>query len=312
MRIKFLLVLFFGAISTLLAQIPEPFGELRFHDTLSLEPLHEWIEIPDSNNNIWQIGKPQKTIFNSAYQSHHALVTDTLNPYTDSIDNCFIISIPFGENFYGEGILSFYHQFDTDSFKDGCVIETSDDNGLTWTNIIFDNSYISQYYEGLYEDWDTITGGIPAYSGFSNGWRKVELYWWWFAVTKKSSSEWGTNKVKFRFISDSINNNKDGWIIDNIEFKGYDIYGNVNNNPVKDKILIRQNPTIDNIILEVLDNSLINSKVKLYDGTGKLVKIDEIDNVIKIIDLKEFQSGIYILKLLSEDNIRLCHKIFKK
>jgi hypothetical protein len=122
MRIHFLLILFFGPVSSLFAQIYEPLGNLKFHDTLSLEPLHNWIDIPDSNNNIWQIGKPQKTIFNSAFQGNLALITDTLNPYPDSIDNYFVISIPFLDSLYGEGVLSFYHQFDTDTLKDGCVI----------------------------------------------------------------------------------------------------------------------------------------------------------------------------------------------
>ena len=311
MRKQSLLMLFFVAITSLFAQIPEPFGDLKLHDTLSLEPLHGWIIISDSNNNIWQIGRPQKTIFNSAYQNNLAIITDTINSYPDSIDNCFIISIPFLDNFFGEGILSFYHQFYTDSLKDGCVIETSNDDGLTWTNIIFDNSTVSQYYEGLYDENDTITGGIPAYSGSSNGWRKVELYWWWLAVLKKSCSDWGTFKIKFRFISDSISNNKDGWIIDNIEFKGYDVCGNVNNNPLADKILIKQNPAFDNIILELLDNSLLNCKVELYDLTGKLIEIDKIDDIIKIIEIKEFQNGLYILKLITENDISFNYKILK-
>jgi hypothetical protein len=312
MRIHILLILYIGSVSSLFAQIYEPFGDLKFQDTLSLDPLHDWIEIPDSNNNIWQIGEPQKTIFNSAYQNNLALITDTLNPYPDSIDNCFVISIPFLDSLYGEGILSFYHQFDTDTLKDGCVIEISNDEGLTWTNIIFDYSTVSQYYEGLYDENDTIAGGIPAYSGFSNGWQKVEIYWWWLALVTKSSSDWGTFKVKFRFISDSISNSKDGWIIDNIEFKGYDIAGNVHNNSITNKISIKQNPTFDNIILEVLDKSLINSKVELYDITGKLIEIAKIDNIIKTIDINEFQNGIYILKLLTENNTSLCQKIFKK
>src|ERR1041384_4098256 len=51
------------------------------------------IMLDTSSTNIWQIGRPQKIIFDSAATFPNALVTDTINNYPDSNVSRFTFKI---------------------------------------------------------------------------------------------------------------------------------------------------------------------------------------------------------------------------
>src|SRR4051812_30284690 len=64
-------------------------------------------------NNIWQLGKPSKPVFDSAYSKPLALVTDTLHPYPINNTSSFIVIDNTDDcNFAG---VDFWHRFNTDS-----------------------------------------------------------------------------------------------------------------------------------------------------------------------------------------------------
>ena len=50
-------------------------------DSPNSQNNHIIIDTISNPDNIWQIGVPSKTIFDSAYSLTHAIVTDTLNAY---------------------------------------------------------------------------------------------------------------------------------------------------------------------------------------------------------------------------------------
>ena len=164
---------FFPAIY---GQTTEPMGNLIYIDTLELFPLHSWITIENPDSSIWEIGQPNKSFFNSMYSGEKAIVTDSIGFYPDNCNDYFYIKIPWVEHFWGEGILSFFHKFDTDTLMDGGIIEISYDNGESWKNVLDDNYHISTNFIGIYTD--TINGGEYGFSGKSDGWQYVELYWW--------------------------------------------------------------------------------------------------------------------------------------
>ena len=114
------------------AQNAEPSGELLFEDTISFDPLNEWITIPSPDANIWQIGYAQKSFLDYSLSSNAVMITDTINSYPTLVDNYFLLSIPSTDNFFTwpEGILSFYHKFQTDSLLDGGFIEISEEKVL--------------------------------------------------------------------------------------------------------------------------------------------------------------------------------------
>jgi hypothetical protein len=120
-----LLLLFLGNIK---AQITQAIGDLLITDSLEFSPLHPWIEVPNPETNIWQIGTPQKSFFNSAYQNNTPILTDTSNFYPISRNDYFEIAIPLFDSIWGEVNLSFYHKYDTDTLKDGGIIEISFDS----------------------------------------------------------------------------------------------------------------------------------------------------------------------------------------
>jgi hypothetical protein len=293
-------------ISNINGQITVTPANLIFEDTLSFQPRSSWISLPDSVNNIWEIGAPGKTNFNSGYNDNVAILTDSIDFYSNNCDNSFNITIPWSEHYWGEGILSFYHKFDTDTLQDGGIIEISYDMGNSWINILDDIFHISTNFIGLYEG--TLADGNYGFSGKSDGWQYVELYWHWVALLKKKSASESldTPIIRFRFISDNNNTNKEGWMIDDIIFRGYDVLGNIKNIE-NDNVQIYPNPSNDYIGFNSLNKMFEGFSFSLFDASGNLVK-----NAVfhQRIDISDLSRGIYFYRLQKDGKV-LTGKVVK-
>lgn len=228
------------------------------------------IKIDTSNlSNIWQIGKPQKVIFDSAYSKPNAIVTDTINFYPPNNISSFTLKI-FDSNMFGWDIwVSLKHKYDTDSLMDGGYVEISIDGGNTWNNII----NVSNLSEDLYYSNDTIAGGIPALSGKSN-WDSSSIIICGFSVNPSDSAF-----LRFVFKSDSVSTNKDGWMIDNIEiWYVADACGGVYELMGKNNfITIAPNPFIDESLFEFTNPDDELTEVEIYNSIGE--KISEFKNI---------------------------------
>ena len=204
---------------------------------INFDTGYYYINIDTNSSNLWQIGVPQKVFFNSSYTFPKAIVTDTLNNYP--INNSSFFDLYIGNFitpylFYPYDIFfDFWHKFDTDTLKDGCYITVSWDKGLTWTNIINDTIY-GQYFGGttpgywntyLYSLTDTLYNGEYGFLGKSNGWVHTSFAWLVFPVKLDFPPD--TMILRFNFISDSINNNKEGWMIDRIRMFSIDLGGGI-------------------------------------------------------------------------------------
>lgn len=298
-NVLFLVAVFF-LIGNGFSQVSVPSGELLFEDTISLSPLHEWIIIPSPDSNIWQIGKPVKTHFDSARTGDIAIVTDTLNYYPSNIDNHFLLSLPAFDSLWAEGILSFYHKYNTDTLNDGAFIEISYDRGQTWKNILSDLVQISTNFIGLYDEFDTIQGSIPAFSGSTAEWKYVELHWIWLALTKKSASEQlGRPTLKFRFKSDSSSTDKDGWIIDDIVFRAYDVSGKIKKTS-KYEINVYPNPANEFLTVDI-PAKLAKCSINIYSFNGQLEIQESIGNST-IIDISGLSNGLYYFEIVKNHN----------
>src|SRR5258706_16272130 len=163
---KFLCVLFFAAFVNAPA-FSQGYYTADFDTSTSLP----WRIDTSLAGNIWQTGPPQKIIFDSAYSAPNVIVTDTLNPYPVNNRSSFIVTVTNAMVFNSWNaiylMVDFTHKYDTDSLHDGCFIELSLD-GVTWQNII--NFPFLQSAINSYSATDTITGGIPAFSGSAKGW----------------------------------------------------------------------------------------------------------------------------------------------
>lgn len=287
--------LLFSMIFSSYGQLTPTVGDLLLEKTLTLQPQCSWITLPNPTNNSWEIAFPNKTYFNTGYDGKMAILTDANAYYPNNCNDNFLITLPW----FAEGMLSFYHKFDTDTLKDGGIIEISYDNGKSWENIIDDTNHINTRFIGLYEG--TITGGEYGFSGKSDGWQYVELYWHWAALLKKNLMyDFSSTQIRFRFVSDNNNTNKEGWMIDNIIFRGYDITGSVETLE-DEEVHIYPNPTHD--FIKFTPQQIINNgyALTLFDAQGNRIKFTPL--VDGKIDVADIETGIYFYRLQKENRI---------
>jgi type IX secretion system substrate protein len=235
-------------------------------------------------NNIWQIGTPSKTIFNNAYSVPLALLTDTLNTYPDSTKSSFEFVI-FTDDYTN---IDFWHKYDTDSLKDGGIVEVSTNDGATWTNIILDTingfSFIN-----FYSTSDTIgsLNNSPGFIGNSGGWIKS-------TIMKSGAIPY--YRFRFTFSSDSIDNNKDGWMIDNFSFTA--LGTGVENLELESKIKLYPNPTINQLSIEIEGNLKLKN-IKVYDISSQLIY----QGIESIINTSQWTKGLYLIEIETDQEI---------
>lgn len=294
------------------AQVSEPYGSLIFEDSLTLDPMYDWITIPSEETNIWQVGKSNKDFLSESNMQHIVIITDTLNSYPESLDDYFLISIPEYDNSrsWPEGILSFYHKYQTDSLYDGGIIEISYDYGFSWKNILYDVIHIDNHFTGLYSDIDTIVGGIPAFSGSTSEWIYTEFHWRWMALVKSSYSEPTSYPVlRFRFVSDDNNSGKDGWAINRIVFRAYDISGSVEER-INSIANVYPNPVSDLLNIEIPIH-LDDLDFMLYSQDGR-IQINEVISRSQVLDLSQLSIGLHFYTLSDNGMILDSGKLVKR
>ncbi|MFI5135825.1 MAG: hypothetical protein ACHQD9_08235 [Chitinophagales bacterium] len=62
-------------------------------ENITFETPDSLLKIDTTAGNIWEIGRPHKIFFDSAYSLPNAIVTDTLNPYPINNFSTFTIKI---------------------------------------------------------------------------------------------------------------------------------------------------------------------------------------------------------------------------
>lgn len=240
------------------------------------------------SNNIWQIGFPDKAIFNIGNMSNK-IVTDTLLAY--GINNLSVFGIDVIRMPLDMWIEVFFnHIIDSDTLQDGGYIEISSDGGATWENIINSPNYFQEWGElGMYSHSDTLYNGIPGFSGFTGTYKQSG-----FSIGMENTD---TLNIRFCFISDSIDNQRNGWCIDELWLLGgwegihetneinYKLYPNP---IISESLLSFENPNNEKFTLEIIDSY------------GRLIKSsDNITSNQVVISSTNFTQGIYLFKLYS-------------
>lgn len=278
-----------------------------------------------SADTLWQIGHPQKVIFNSAYSAPLAIVTDTMNPYPPNTLACFYVDLippdsvawyfdPF--RWFGpcsQLIIKFKHRFHCDSLTEGAWVEISSDSGDTFINLINnDLTWMPDMGLNFYSSQPIINDSIPGFTGNSGGWVESAYTIWGMLAAKAANNHY---VLKFCFLSDGDSTGKDGWMVDDIEvyiedwsavcsgiqesgFRTLPVFPN----PAQDWIYIHNTYGNNNLTGTLLDLSgcVVRKNIHLTAGNT---------SALGIIDLPK---GVYVLRVPLPDGVVFTEKIIKQ
>jgi hypothetical protein len=287
---------------------------------ISFDEPTQYITILPLQNNIWEIGGPHKTFFNAPYTPPNVIVTDTINDYPVNNLSTFelitgVFNHPNGWNLF----IDFRHKYDCDSLKDGGYITVSWDGGLTWMNIIDDTNapymvtphrpYFLFGNENLYDISSGLANGEHGFTGNSGTWIHSCLAYYDLPLdSKKMISD--TTRFRFTFYSDNIQNNREGWMIDQIRLFSIDVGGGIKEytegkthsyfypNPVKTTATFVMNRTYNDVHYELIDSKGI------IISTSNRGTCDEFT-----FDRGTIPPGIYFMKLFLDNQLIDIHRM---
>lgn len=266
----------------------------QYFDGANTNPLNSIIvTIPTATNNIWQIGKPQKTLFSAASTTPNVIVTDTINYYpTNNLSTFnFIIKNPF---IGPMGIIAirWKQKLDMDQGLDGGFVEYSTNSGASWINT-FNNSNVYSYYGFQPANKDTLPSGEYVFSGRDTTWRDI-----WLCLGPTIFAANDTIMMRFTFKSDSVNNNREGWMIDNMM-----AYTTIFH-PVKQVsqteyigVYPTQTAGVVNVEAKKLTDKDAISSMYLIDANGKVVESYGHNSTKVVIDISNHPPGLYYIKV---------------
>ena len=258
---------------------------INFDTPLNLN--HVFIDNATYPNNKWQIGKPQKKIFKSAYSPKNVIVTDTVNSYPVNNTSVFIIKNVADGGFFTPhtATVSGYYYVNSDSLTDTGTIEFSPDNGKTWIDLI---------NPGMYSSYINWSGQKPVLTGNSNGWN--HFYVWLERLGPLFKIQHGdTVLYKFSFKSDAIQTNKDGLMYDDLGFVDYvEGISKIQNDNL---ISIYPNPSSEELIISETEKQDCPS-IQIINSIGQIIYSD---NCLKSerINIKQLNDGTYYLKYVN-------------
>jgi hypothetical protein len=245
----------------------------------------EFVTIDTISNadNIWQIGIPSKSIFNSADSPYRAICTDTVSSYPSNDTSVFIIS---HINHLGLQEFSGSYFVNSDSLSDYGKIEISPNNGATWIDFFNDTNYSPYLYW-----WSQ----KPVFTGNSNGWNFFDVQFIGSINSLLNISNGDTILIRITFISDNIQTNKDGLMFDSFSYSD-DIEGTIDYSSGELEA-IYPNPA-DNEIFINKSKSTCSQIVEIFDSKGQLVYKD-VDPVSILTNY--FKDGLYFLRIIRND-----------
>jgi hypothetical protein len=252
------------------------------------------VKLDTSHTNIWQIGKPHKTIFHKAATVPNAIVTDTIHYYPNNNISRFTFQFVRVTN-YGVLALQWMQKLDLDTNHDGGIIEYSTNKGLTWVNV-FNNPSVLNFYGFQQANRDTLATGEYAFSGRDTSWRNI-----WLCFNPSFIQTYDTTLFRFTLKTDSVNNNREGWMIDNMMINLTMIHPV---NEMKKTEFLNVFPTVTNGIINIesriiLENVPVQS-IDLIGVDGKLIEHFTNSSSKYQIDISKYEAGMYFLKITSD------------
>ncbi|MFO7657587.1 MAG: T9SS type A sorting domain-containing protein [Bacteroidales bacterium] len=273
--------------------------------TISFEDTAEFKYIKTDTSKIWHIMEPNKQILflPSSDFNKHAIVSDTNRYYKNNIYSSFQFKLIYG---YGDFYqISFSHKYDFEKTKDGGIIETSYDNGITWQNLLFDTIIQDNldFVQNLYSSEDTIMSynNLPGFTGLQEEFIRTT-----FVFTANEESRGNTFLLRFTIVTDSVDDQNEGWMLDDFWFGGINVgvvsYDN------RERIDFYPNPVKS--VLEIKSEDLKITEVKVISLSGKKL-MEKSGYDIKTIDMTGIHSGMYLVICKMDNDILRTFKIQK-
>ncbi len=266
-------------------------------DKTEFIPLyHQYIDT--TGTRLWKIGTTSKPYFSLGTGNSVSIMTDTAMSYPVRADDYFVLRYYT----YANGIFSFMHKYNTTQGRDGGVVEYSIDTGKTWKNALGscnmdgESSVFSAILtENFYKKTDTLYNGLQGFSGNSGGWKKSRMQVYHHPFAKNTATDTCVSNdvfIRFRFVSDSIADNKDGWLIDNIILER-DEYSSV---PLLafEALQVYPNPVTDGIVYFPAMANSHRYNISITSIAGKVL-YDE--PYTTIVNLQNHPPGMYFYKV---------------
>lgn len=282
-----------------------------FFDSTTLK----YIELVDTTDNIWEYGSTKKDLW---HYGDKVMITGLEKPYPPNNRSAFKVRCAFPRQLDiwwwedWENVISIYmgSSIESDRYNDGGVVEISFDDS-TWI-------VLGEKHEDIeYLDWELCQyldrdfflnhDNINCLNkrGFSGKMRRdPDIFISKFPKQRDSVIVY----LKFTFCSDSIDNKKAGWLIDDFAV----VYGSwvrcpgmvndYNKKHTSSFLKIFPSPSFNKIFIESMDMNLINKSYTIYNYLGKEMGRGTL-NKDQSIDISNLEKGIYILRIGSKDTV---------
>jgi len=158
----------------------------------------------NSNPTRWELGIPLASIINSPHSQPNVWATYLNGYYSPNMDDD--LYTPYFNFSNASGLtMRFFHWYETESGFDNCVIQYTENGGITWQNLgcVGDTNGVNWY--------NAKVNGISFWTGLNNGWT--------YSSYKLSQFDNSMLPIqfKFKFSSNSTFSYFYGWAIDDFE-----------------------------------------------------------------------------------------------
>ena len=242
--------------------------------------------------NVWEIGIPSKSVFDTAFSPINVIVTDKTNTYKTNDTSWFMFAKRPGtaSAIWGWHIFEGMYYVNSDTISDYGKIEYSPNNGVTWIDLLQDTSGLV-----IWEDYWGASYIKPVLSGNSNGWKRFQCRINIPDSIHIFSSNLFADTVlyRFTFITDSVETNKDGLMFDNINVS--ELTESVTD-PHASNNLITVYPTPAQSTLRVsYAQPMRQPQIRITNSMGQTIRIMN-NYTATDIDISDLPNGVYMLQ----------------